>query len=382
MKKWFVLVILMIGLGVGVWLVRQEQDLRRSATGEKVYVEFSPSVSLNNVGIGTTFRLVLTGTVDGGNGFGVVYQRLRYDRNKLELLKKADGSWDVDLNTKFGTGIKMIDNGTTPDYGYVDVVGAVGQEEDQITGVMGPANSFMSFGFRVKAFGSAEVGFISGLDYVVYGTNTEGVDVYYSLEKVGGGLPTTILQIAGVSPTATGVPTLTATATPTATKIPTPTATKTPTQTPTRTPTPTATRTPTPTATKTPTQTPTKTLTPTISLSCDSNSDCAWCGSLCKSINETVCDTSSPPTGYECICGTSDNCTARLIVATSTPVITSSPMPTNTPSCARPIPNIDELFVWYKAYKFVSYDINVDFDCNGSIGVNDLRVWYEEYKKL
>ena len=44
----------------------------------------------------------------------------------------------------------MIESGTTPDYGICDVVGAIGDTEDQITGVMGPAKPFMSFGFRVS----------------------------------------------------------------------------------------------------------------------------------------------------------------------------------------------------------------------------------------
>lgn len=360
MKKWLVVVILVIGLGIGLWLVRQEQDLRKSAAGEKVYVNFSPS-ALNNVGVGSTFRLVLTGTVSGGNGFGVFFQRFKYDKNKLEIVKKADGSIDVEMNSGFASGLKSIYGGTTSEYGYVEILGAVGQDDNQIS-VIDLTDPLLSIGLRVRSLGSAEVGFITDPQkYVITGHDSAGGDVYYNLEKIGGVLPTTVLQLIGVSPTATRVPT--------ATRTPTPTAT--------RTPTPTATRTPTPTATRTPTQTP------TISLSCSGNNDCAWCGSLCKSINETTCNISSPPIGYECICGTGGNCTARLVVVTSTPIATNTPVPTNTPvMCASPGPNIDELFTWYRAYKLTGYNASVDFDCNGVVNINDLRVWYEEYKGL
>jgi len=201
MIKKILMVLLVMGLGVGVYfgikLMNQNQDLRRSATNDKkVALNFTTVGSLD---VGSTFGLVVTGSGITEPGFGVINLRLTFDKDKLSLEKKTDGSYDVSLNSKFGTGMKMIE--VDNEVGAVDIFGTIGGSESQIIGVVNP---FMTFVFKVKSAGSASVEFAQNEnneeEYIIYGTDSENVGYNYTWEKLGGG------DVVGVDLTLTQSP--------------------------------------------------------------------------------------------------------------------------------------------------------------------------------
>lgn len=310
-KKIVIPLLLLIGLVVGLVLVKNSQYLGRKATGEKVNVMFSPSINLDNVGIGSTFRLKVIGSVSGGPGFGVMNVGLKYDKSKLELMRNQDDEIEVRLNSKFrGDGtFRQVTNIPGETFNILEILATIAQTRPQITGgEIGAGDPLIDVKFKVLALGQAEVGFVSGDNYKIAGATAEGGLVIYDLVKTGGGEPKETLSLGAgptntsAPPTATGVP-------PTATSVP-PTATGVPSS-------------PIPTATKTPTPTPTPT-TPASDDSCKTNQDCGWCGDVCKKkVPGENCITIAPPPGYDCVCGTDGSCRARLITD-----IEETPIPT------------------------------------------------------
>ena len=179
MVKKILMVLATLGLGVGLYfglrLMNQNQDLRRSAAGEKVTLNFT---TVGNLDVGSTFKLVVTGSGVIEPGFGAIYLRLTFDKDKLSLEKNSEGAYDVSLNSKFGTGMKMID--ADNEVGFVDILATIGQSEDQITGVVNP---FMTFVFKVKSAGNANVKFeqnpVDVEKYVIVGSDLDNNEIKY-----------------------------------------------------------------------------------------------------------------------------------------------------------------------------------------------------------
>lgn len=182
------MVLVMLGLGVGLFfglkLMQEDQDLRRSAVDEKVTLNFSTVGSLD---VGSTFRLVVIGSGVTEPGFGIIVLRLVFDKDKL-FLEDTQGVYDVGLNSKFGTGMRMIEADNTN--GFVDILATIGQAEDQIIGVVSP---FMTFVFKVKSAGNANVGFAQNpVDelgrvieekYVIVGSDLGNNEISYAWEN-------------------------------------------------------------------------------------------------------------------------------------------------------------------------------------------------------
>lgn len=286
-KKIIFIVLLLVGLVLGLFLVKQQQELRKGATGEVIDLYLAPSenADLSSKSVDDKLKVMVLGNTNGSS-IGGISLRLRYDKEKLRL---ASGN-DVAVNSAFsGFPMKILHN----EEGYIDLVLMALDEE--LSGVIGINNPLASLDFEILALGNAQVKIdMDWAEMSAFGG--EDLDSLYAIEVMTGESVDITYDIGG-----TGLPTNTPPAIVTDTPIPTNTATP-------------------------------------VGV-CDSDSDCGWCDGECK-LESLGCDTTpNAPDGWECVCGTNSSCVGRMIAentpeptATGEPQATSTPIPEATPT--------------------------------------------------
>jgi dockerin type I repeat protein/thrombospondin type 1 repeat protein len=132
--------------------------------------------------VGSTFKLVVTGSGVTKPGFGMIVLRFAFDKDRLFLEKNDDGTDAISLNSKFGSGMRMFEANNNE--GFVDILGTLNKTESQITGVVNP---FITFVFKVKSAGNANVQFLQNpaddIKYGIYGTDSDNNEFFYAWEN-------------------------------------------------------------------------------------------------------------------------------------------------------------------------------------------------------
>ncbi len=166
-KKILFLILLLLGLGAGVFLVQRVQETRRGAVYTQAEVWWLPEEIGTDKEVGDSFSASLVADLGSETmtGFAI---KIEYDKDRLELDEAG-----VEVNEAFDDVIKRVDqaNGEV-ELVYISVGG--------VSGVMGITNPWMKLNFRILAEGSAEVRLITSeteyVRYQVVGEVEEGDD--------------------------------------------------------------------------------------------------------------------------------------------------------------------------------------------------------------
>jgi len=195
-KKIIFIVLLLVGLVLGLFLVKQRQELRKGATGEVIDLYLAPSenADLSSKSVDDKLKVMVLGNTNGSS-IGGISLRLRYDKEKLRL---ASGN-DVAVNSAFsGFPMKILHN----EEGYIDLVLMALDEE--LSGVIGINNPLASLDFEILALGNAQVKIdMDWAEMSAFGG--EDLDSLYAIEVMTGESLDITYNIGG-----TGLPTNTA----------------------------------------------------------------------------------------------------------------------------------------------------------------------------
>ncbi len=326
-----VLILMVVGLVVGLVVLKRSQDTRRKAAGEVIVINLDPAdgTSLTEVGVGSTVpvRVLVSTDTQTSQSVGMVNVRVRYTPSVFEIVRGSDIKknklLDGDDDCVDCTGGPISDITINNSEGYVDILlTAEGNE------VVGSLQELFRINFNVKALGSVMVEVDKDFDQFLIGgasgeeyTLTSDITATYS---IGNTATVTINPCDGaVDGTSCGrnrkcinnTCVLCATSITCAVGFhgcasdeyncrlsccPDATTTVSP--------------------------------TPTIDNSCSTNSDCGWCGTVCKKkvVGEN-CLTVPAPAGYECVCSGDGACVARLVVPTTEPTVPPTATPTQFP---------------------------------------------------